>query len=462
MANQDFDTAVVNPLERPASADIDRAQSQLNRTLRDILAPLMAYGSASSFADGFLAQGFKAVTASGLAVSLQAGVGFQIDCTSPPSNIDGVDGLDGLRANKPLLLSASVNVTVDAASAGNCRRDLICVRYQRQVQVAPIPVFNSTYDTFTGAIRPKNMTFDLAPNGATTVVYGGTPAAGTGIAVMQGDTAPFVDEDSFLAATLAALPTGYIPVAVVNVQSGVSSISASRIADLRALLVPNGVTEVGASLTVQRSNVLVGALQKSLPAGWKLCAAIPAPSTSQQSVSFFLVGGLSSFAVGGDELRLRTTGTTFGGMSIPDAGRDVCLYEGWTAGVVSAAQQAIIQGTDTFYQTSGAFSVAVGQPVLQFTATFGVENLNLTTFSATKLEGSLSTPSSSISRDFTTASLLGGEASDAVLGNSGGSGSNTPVTSTSPAGTVRGTIDTTTLTYAGNYRLSLLTTLQRV
>lgn len=459
MANQDFDTAVVNPLERPASEDIDRAQSQLNRTLRDLLAPLMAYGSSSAFADGFIAQGFQAVPATGMTVNLQAGLGFQLDFASTPSDINGVAGLDDRSANKPLLLSSAVSVPVAAVSAGNCRRDLICVRYQRQVQDAPVPIFDATYSTFTGAIRPKNMTFDLAPNGATTVAYGGTPPAGTGIAVMQGAVAPYTDEDSFLAAALATLPTGYIAVAVVNVQAGVSTITASRIVDLRALLLPTGTTQVGASVTVQRSNVLVGALQKSAPAGWKVCAAIPANATPQQAVTFYLVGGVTDFEVGGDELRLRTTGTTFAGTSIADAGRDACLYEGWTTGVVNLAQQAIIQGTDAAWQTSGAFSVAVGQPYLMFTATFGVENLSITSFSARWLSGSL--VADGIIADFTAANVQG-SAATGTLGNYGAAGVDTPVTSNLPTGNVRGIIDTTTLISSGNYRLSLLTSLQRV
>jgi hypothetical protein len=462
MANQDFDTAVVNPLERPASEDIDRAQSQLNRTLRDILTQMLAYGSGTP-ADGFLATAFKAVTGTGMTVNLTEGVGFQYDAGvgGAPVSIGGVAGLDDLSRYKPLLLSAAVAVPVAAVTGTNCRRDLICVSYQRQVQNAPIPVFNATYSTFTGAIRPKNMTFDLAPNGAATVVYGGTPPAGTGIAVMQGAVAPYVDEDSFLTATLATLPTGYIPVAVVNVGYGVASITADRIVDLRALLLPTGTTQVGAGITVQRGNVLVGALQKSAPAGWKVCAAVPVSATPQQAVTFYLVGGVTDFEVGGDELRLRTTGTTFTGSSIVDAGRDACLYEGWIAGVVDLTQQEIIQGTSVGWQTAGAFSVAVGQPYLMFTATFGVENLTLTSFSATKLEGSLATPPSSITLDFTTTELLGGAATTAVLGNSG-SGVPNSVTSTAPTGNVRGIIDTTTLISSGNYRLSLITSLQRV
>jgi hypothetical protein len=115
MANQAFDRTILNPRERPLADDIDQAESQLDRALRESLR-LMTSDLAAGTA--FLGTSFQVLWAgTGFSVVLQPGVGFQQNTVDVPSAINGVAGLDDLEQSKPLVLSTVQAITIDNAAA---------------------------------------------------------------------------------------------------------------------------------------------------------------------------------------------------------------------------------------------------------------------------------------------------------------------------------------------------------
>lgn len=488
MANQDFDMVVVNQFERPTSADINTLESQLNRTIRDVLAPLFAIGAGIPV-EGFLAGAFTPTPATPptpgeVGIQLAAGLGFLYadagSAVNPIPTVPPVTGLSDLSRYKPLLLSSNKIMSLGLpAAAGNCRRDLVCVSWKRAVDYQTIPIFSAGAGIFAGALRPKNVTADLSAEAVEIVPWGNSPSGALRVIVMRGQEVPYVNENTFLtgapgSAPVAAVPPGFVPVAIANVRD-TTSLPQTQIVDYRSVLVPNGTTTVGASVDVRQDNTFFANLKKAVPAGWRLCAFAPVSATiAGQRATFVLVAGKSdSFAVASDDMTLRNSGITFVGNVVSEA-RNRMLYEGFDAGIgnwgVDQGIATIIRGLDPAYQVLGAFDVAVGQPFFQFTGVYGVENLTaaLTSFGATKLDGSLSTPTglpgTNIISDFTTAST-GGRATNATLGDTGSAPTNVPVTATgvSGGGPVSSLLNVKTLVGGAlaNYSISFRATLQR-
>jgi hypothetical protein len=246
MANNDFDRTILNPLEKPLADDLNQAQSQLDRTLRDYLSLLYSMrttdGSAvRTLQSGFVADSFRAFPSSPAAMSVvvKSGMGYQDDASDTPSSIDGVVGLDDISRYKPLPLLSDFTFTVPVApSAPNSRIDIIEVKADRRVE-NPLSrlVFNPTTEQFESATLDKTLAFAL--DGRTGVVTSPTDST-AGLSYKIGT-----------AANPGAAPpttTGYIKIAEINVDNTTTSITESELVDRRAILGVGGIVNLGVIL----------------------------------------------------------------------------------------------------------------------------------------------------------------------------------------------------------------------
>lgn len=377
MANQDFDTLIVNPLERPLSSDLDALQSQLNRTIRDTFSP---YFSGKS---GFIGTGFQPVATGGgaLAVTLSAGIGFQATSNSE-SNLNGVAGLNDLSTYKPLLLSSSRSIAVPGVpSSGNCRRDIICVQWDRSFATSLAYMWNAGTNTFSANSVNKNMSFDLASAGVQEIAAGSPDLAVQPIVYKLGQEIPYSNEDSFLYAPIAVVPTGYVPVAILNVNSTSTELTASDVIDYRTLLLQYGTYSVSVGVSVTEALASIAGGFSNLPASGKVGVLY---TPGQQRIRFcFFAGNLSSYAY-----RIGRRGFDLvaqeGAYTIIDVPPKKIEIDPWGVASVKAgfavADKFIrdsLNGTDTsLFNVVNPIDVAVGQPYIAMDAYFGIQTIS--------------------------------------------------------------------------------------
>jgi hypothetical protein len=368
MANQNFDTVIVNPLERPVSQDLDAAQSELNRTLRDVLVPVLGFGTTAIAADGFLAAGFRPTEdlSVGLGVVLKAGTGFQFTSDSQV-NIDAgagaVSGLNDLSRYKPLVLSADKKVLcAPAPAAGLCRRDLIQVRWDRSYANEIRDVLNTSTYVFTGQSIPKTMTFDLSSVSPEIVAVGSTATAA--IAVKTGQTVAYSTEDSFLSAPIPAADAGYITVAVLNVGPAAGSISANRIVDNRTLLLPSGNATASALVaTTEAQPSFAATTKRQFPVGANV---VVAGIVGQQE--------LWCWVLLGDASKWEAVGESWSYLGNGSAGPTVnVLPQPPSLVTLTKAEQDILSGADAAFMVDVPATVAVGQKAWFFSVKYGRE-----------------------------------------------------------------------------------------
>jgi len=230
MANQDFDREIINPLERPLADDINQAQSQIDRGVRDILRALFST-AAGAIQSGFISTGLKTTQSAvpGMSVEIQPGLGFQDNAGDVPTSIGGVVGLDDLSPYKPLPLSAVQSIAVDAAPiAGQNRIDIVEVKADRR---AENPSTRDILNVITGIFAPglvnKTLAFNLLGRNGRVV----SPAnSTTGIGYKVGVAAPAGTE------VAPATSPGYIKVCEIHVVGAVASILNADITDFRTLV----------------------------------------------------------------------------------------------------------------------------------------------------------------------------------------------------------------------------------
>jgi len=240
MANQAFDREIIHPLERPLADDIDQAQSQIDRSLRDLLRRLFS-DAAGTIYSGFVANGLLVAPSSPAAMSVvvTAGLGFQDLPADVPSSIGGVVGLDDLSPYKPLVLSADQTIAIDASPApGQNRIDIIEVKTDRR---AENPSTRDILNPGTGLFVPgsvnKTLAFDLLGRNARVV----SPAnSTTGIGYKVGVAAVAGSE------VAPATTAGYLKLCEIHVIGGVTTITAGALTDFRSSL--SAITSALASL----------------------------------------------------------------------------------------------------------------------------------------------------------------------------------------------------------------------
>lgn len=258
MFNQPFDTTIINPLERPKSSDINAAQSELHRDLRDYL--LRAY-AVSDGADvltataqtGFVGRGFvvEPTSPASMDVTIAQGIGFQATLDST-ANVGSIAGLNDLSYYKPMLLSGSMLLTVpNQPLTGFCRRDLIEVRYNRALtNVTTSDVYNVVSGVFTSQNINKTMTFDLVNDAVQLILAGDPAAASASIVYRTGTLVPHATAADFLNAPIPSTDTDYVAIAVINVGPGATAINSGLIADWRPRLTPQAQIDITGSFTI--------------------------------------------------------------------------------------------------------------------------------------------------------------------------------------------------------------------
>ncbi len=258
MANQPFDTTIINPLERPKSSDINAAQSELHRDLRDYLfrAYAMSDGAdvvTATAQTGFVGRGFvvEPTSPASMDVTIAQGIGFQAT-NDTTSAVGGVVGLNDLSYYKPLLLSGSHVVTVpNQPLTGFCRRDLIEVRYNRALTDATL---SDVYSTASGVFTPqtinKTMTFDLVNDAVQYIPAGSLTAPTASIVYRSGVLVAYSTDADFLNAPIPSTDSGYVAIAVINVGPNATFVNSGLIADWRPRLTPQAQIDITGSFTI--------------------------------------------------------------------------------------------------------------------------------------------------------------------------------------------------------------------
>lgn len=249
MAGEPFSREVINQYERPLSQDINFAQSQLDRSLRDVLRQLFSDVD-GTIRSGFLQGGFLTTQSvvPAMSVLIAPGFGFEDSLSDVPVSIGGIVGVDDRSSYKPLVLTVAQTIAIDAApSAGNERIDIIEVQVvdRRLENPTSRDVFNPGTGVFAANLVNKTLAFYL--DGLTGRVVTPNPSA-TGIGYKVGAVAPV----GF--AVAPATTAGYVKVAQVYVGPGVTSIVNANITDSRVLigLIP-GPLSVGTLQLVDHS-----------------------------------------------------------------------------------------------------------------------------------------------------------------------------------------------------------------
>lgn len=286
-----FDRTTIGFREKPSSTDHNRQFSQADRTLRDVLAAVLFGRTSDSdeserLVDGFLARGFQVVPDSpaSMDVTVRAGFGFQSLPADVPADIGADDllGVDDLSPVKPLVLTAAQTFTVPTAPvAPDSRIDIIEVRAERVLADSET---RRQFDEASGAMAAhafyKTLTFLL-----------------DGKVGFVADPSDSTEPISYKTGTPAnpgvapATTTGYVKIAEILVDSGVTSVDEDAIIDRRALLAPGGSVRVSARYRVQWNGGAPTVTMKSIiaPPGVKVSVW---PATSQRGLhSIYVVGG---------------------------------------------------------------------------------------------------------------------------------------------------------------------------
>lgn len=261
MGNKPFDTTIIRPLERPLSSDLDAAQSQLYRTIREVTSRIYSHTNfvssvgyyATSRRYGFIGQGlrvFQNANPATMTLTIRSGLGFRSG--TPQSDIDGVVGLNDLSDYTPVMLTDSTTVTVPTApSAGLARCDIVQIRINREVtDTTSRWLLNPTLQTFAPTNIGKTLTYDLGST--VTIVNPGDPVGVNPIEYVVGTPAAYSTPDDFLSISPPATSAGYLTIAVINVEGGVTTIDNDDIVDKRAPIFPNGEARV--AMTAQLGN----------------------------------------------------------------------------------------------------------------------------------------------------------------------------------------------------------------
>ena len=239
--NNPFDRMNIGLRERPLSSDLNRMQSQLDRTIREVCRAMLSgrasnTSSAQQSRAGFLGTGFRVVPSNPAAMSVQvsAGQGFLYDAVDLVSDIGATDleGVDDLSPYKPATLMAPITFAVPAAPAApNSRIDIIEVKVDRRLENAltrrQLDVATKTYLDHSFF---KTLAFVL--DGRTGIVT--TPANSTaGLSYKIGTAAN--------PGTVPTTTTGYVKIAQIHVNNTTVTITPSEIGDWRPLLADGGI-----------------------------------------------------------------------------------------------------------------------------------------------------------------------------------------------------------------------------
>lgn len=223
-----FDRVIINPLERPLSVDYRQQASNFHRSLMTIGEALVRAMFGASPAPGaiFFSNAFT-VTAPGgsLNITLNPGLGFNIDSGDTPAIIDGLPGEDDVSIYHPLPLSVVQPITVPTPDPSNPRIDIIEVATDRRGEQ---PQSRDFLDVGTGAITAASVNKVLAYYLDGRIGNFGTGASTTGIGYKKGTPAGVP--------VAPATTAGYTVVARILVPAASASIIQADVTDMRRVI----------------------------------------------------------------------------------------------------------------------------------------------------------------------------------------------------------------------------------
>ena len=238
MADQPFDRVVVHPRERPSSVDFNTALANMDRTLRDLWAQLIAQPPGDGSATprvllpwGFWGEGLKVRpgTVAGT-IAVQAGLGYLLDAVDVPRDISSVRGLNDLSSLKPLFLPSDVTFTPAIVGAGLERVDIIEVRPDRYLTDNQS---RDRMDPATGVFAPELVAKLLSWDQSSRATVDGTGSINyrTGTAVDTAVTFPV---------PVPTATAGSVKIAEIHHSAGLGAFTTGRIGDFRRILSPYG------------------------------------------------------------------------------------------------------------------------------------------------------------------------------------------------------------------------------
>jgi hypothetical protein len=304
--NNAFDQEILNFNERPASTDLNTAQSRLNQSFREYLQRV--FSKRNSIVDpssvppptaAFLADGFRIrpTTPAAFTVLLKAGLGFFYNASDVPAAIGGIVGVDDLQAYKPLSLTADETVAIDAApGVGQERYDIIEVTYDRRLQdAANRDVFNAGTGAFTSTSVNKTLAWNQnGRHGRVVSPANSTSSIGykVGVAATVGT-----------AAVPSASP-GYVIIARVHVTNATVSVTDTNIVDQRAQLLPGNVGAFTAQVSISTTGGgpnLPTVNQLIAPPGLNVVFVGDSVDIGRAAMFVYLLGGpITQLIPGGD------------------------------------------------------------------------------------------------------------------------------------------------------------------
>lgn len=371
MANQTFDSVILNQLERPLSSDLNAAQSDSHRDLRDYLNRALAYPIGGSpyestglQAPGFIGDGFRVVPQAPavMGVSITPGMAF-VPNPAPQANLGAppILGLNDLSPYSPILLSGAQTFTVPAAPGVGTRIDLIEVRVDRRLtDVTSRDIFNPGTLTFGPQNVAKTLSFDTLGDTQTVLA----PAVGS---------AGLVYKQGVVGGGVPATDPGYYALAHVIVASGTTSITPLQIADFRPLAAQGGVLSLAASCQFGSQMTGTGSAKVAAPPGVKvalICEAAPAPA--QYIDVYVFLGDTAKYDLAG-------MSADFGTANLFDtpAANDAMISGSRASGTVNSVEQTILRGADPAYNAILPVQVGVGTPYIRQRFTFGKRTITM-------------------------------------------------------------------------------------
>lgn len=289
MASNAFDRVVINARERPVSTDINQLQSQIDRTLRVTLEEMFRTrlsdtdDSGAPSASGFLGEALKPRPSSpaSMNIRLPKGLGFFYNITDTPTAIGGVTNLDDLSYWKPISIPADLTVPVPTADPTNPRYDIIEVRTNRLLTDS---TSRDVFNVSTGIFDPTAVSKTLS----TVIAAGDVTVDGTG-AVNLRTGAPNASP------TVPATDSGYTKIAEILVGTGVTTLDADVIKDLRMMIWPGSQAQISTTFVAKGSgaSLLPTSLQVVSPPGIQICA-VGNNLTGQTVDVFMIIGGMAA------------------------------------------------------------------------------------------------------------------------------------------------------------------------
>jgi hypothetical protein len=364
--NNQFDRTIINTRERPLSSDINTLQSQIDRSIREVLKSFFTGRVGSGVSDlsgnppsGFFGDGFKvrASAVPGLSVVLSKGQGFQYLPSDVPAAISSISGLDDRSEYKPLSLLADATLSgISAGDATNPRIDIIEVRMNR---VVGNPLSRDVLDAGTGTFvaTSVNKTLAFTQDGSSGVVSSPSNSV-MALSYKQGVPAAVPAEP--------AVTAGYVKIASVRVAAAATTITKANISDLRVPLCQDGLQRVAVRGTISSTaGTPPSAVLQDLPAGMQALVHKTIDGDNTQFTVWFIGGATPIRGHASGSVLTAVAGPPFENLSVVDM----------VVGVVDAGIQALLAGAG---QTSDAETFAIGTPYLMVACQAWSQNAGVT------------------------------------------------------------------------------------